>query len=232
MKAVVRTLIAATLLAAPLAHAQQRIVEWSGTSVVDPNDDLLSLGYPVPIPVETPLPFDGFRTYSGLHMRHQDLASSSGIVHPEVVGMTHAGRTIWSYRLGDFDLVTPTGLPEPAMLVQGGIHAREWQSPEVVTGIMELLVEQHGDQHLYDYLIDHVNMVVTPVLNVDGFLQTQRYPSENWLGTDPGFPDGSPRDGRMRRKNMRDVDEVLITQDDHLFGIDLNRNNPPFWSTS
>ena len=38
------------------------------------------------------------------------------------------------------------------------------------------------------YLFMAILMVI-PVLNVDGFLQTQRYPRHNWLGTDPDDPD-------------------------------------------
>ena len=74
----------------------------------------LGLGYPVPIPVDTPLPFDGFRTYAGLHARHTDLATTTPWVHQETIGTTRAGRTIYAYRLGDFDKTTPWGLPEPA----------------------------------------------------------------------------------------------------------------------
>ena len=218
------------------AGLNPRIVTWSGDSIADPDDDLLSLGYPVPIPVDTPLPFDGFRSYSGLHSRHQNLAMTTKWVHPAEVGLTHAGRTVWAYRLGDEDTFTPYGLPEPASLINGGIHSREWQSPEVATGIMELMVEQAGDHYFYDYLLENANMIVVPVLNIDGFLQTQRYPTTNWYETDPlemaGDPQPSPRDGRMRRKNMLEVDEDLETIDDHLLGVDLNRNFPPLWATS
>jgi len=210
------------------AAEEERIVEWTES------DGVLGLGYPVPIPVDTPLPFDGFRTYNGLHTRHQDLMASTDIVHGEVVGTTHHGREIWAYRIGDADLLTRDGLPEPATLTNGGIHAREWQTPEVVTAIMELFAEKQGDHHFYDFLLDNVNMVILPVQNVDGFLQTQRTPTQNWLYTNPediqNDPNPSPRDGRMRRKNLLDVDELLATKEDHLLGVDLNRNHPPLWS--
>ena len=190
----------------------------------------IALGYPVPIPVDTPLPFDGFRTYAGLHMRHQDLVATTPWVHPEEIGLTRSGRTIWAYRLGDDDLLTIDGLPESATLTNGGIHAREWQSPEVVTGILELLALHEHDHHFYDYLRDNVNMIVIPSLNIDGFLQTQRYPSLNYLQSDLNDPEESPRDGRMRRKNMLSADEELSTTMDHLNGVDLNRNNNPYWA--
>ena len=194
--------------------------------------DKIALGYPVPIPVDTPLPFDGFRSYAGLHMRHQDLVATTPWVHPEAIGTTHHGRTIWAYRLGDDDLLTVDGLQEAATLTNGGIHSREWQTPEVVTGILELIATHESDNHFYDYLRDNVNMIVIPSLNIDGFMQTQRFPTLNYLQTDPNNPAGSPRDGRMRRKNMLNTDEDLFTTSDHLNGVDLNRNNNPYWSTN
>jgi hypothetical protein len=97
---------------------------------------------------------------------------------------------------------------------------------------MELLHEQQADDYLFSYLRDNVNVIVIPVLNVDGFMQTQRYPAHSWLGTDINSPNSSPRDGRMRRKNMLGVDEDLSTQADHLLGVDLNRNSAPYWNTS
>ena len=207
----------------------QVLTEWVETRAPGETNKI-TLGYPVPIPVDTPLPFDGFRTYAGLHMRHQDLVATTPWVHPEEIGLTRSGRTIWAYRLGDDDLLTIDGLPESAALTNGGIHAREWQSPEVVTGILELLALHEHDHHFYDYLRDNVNMIVIPSLNIDGFLQTQRYPSLNYLQSDLNDPLESPRDGRMRRKNMLSADEELSTTMDHLNGVDLNRNNNPYWA--
>ncbi len=219
------------LLVSADLFAQARIIEWvENAPIADTNR--IALGYPVPIPVDTPVPFDGFRSYAGLHTQHQDLMSSSNFVHGQVIGQTRSGRAIWAYRLGDADYLRHDGQAEAAMLTNGGIHAREWQTPEIVTGIMELLHEQQYDEYLYSYLRDNVNVIVVPVLNVDGFMQTQRYPAHSWLGTDVTSPNTSPRDGRMRRKNMLLADQLLSSQDDHLQGVDLNRNNSPYWNTS
>lgn len=219
------------LLLASSQLSAQVLTEWVESKT--PGDtSKIALGYPVPIPLDTPEPFDGFRTYAGLHMRHQDLAVSTPWVHPEQVGLTHQGRVVWAYRLGDDDLLTVDGLPEPATLTNGGIHAREWQTPEVVTGILELIALHESDHHFYDYLRDNVNMIVIPSLNIDGFLQTQRTPALNYLQADIDDPDYSPRDGRMRRKNMLSADEDLFTLSDLLNGVDLNRNNAPYWATN
>lgn len=209
-----------------LSANAQRLVEWTEA----PGE--LGLGYPVPIPVNTPLPFDGFRTYEGLHTRHQSIMQESSMVEGHVVGQTRAGRDIWAYTISDQDPLDITGVPKAALMIQGGIHAREWQTPEVVTGVMERLVENQSDRYIHQYLLENTNLVMIPVLNIDGFLQTQRFPRRNYLGSDIGNPEFAPRDGRMRRKNMNGVDEDLSTTGDHLFGIDLNRNNPPFWATS
>ena len=218
------------LLVSSSQIAAQVVTEWVETRAPGAVNKI-ELGYPVPIPVDTPLPFDGFRTYAGLHTRHQDLIATTPWVHPEQIGLTRAGRTIWAYRLGDEDTLTIDGLPEPAALTNGGIHAREWQSPEVVTGIMELFALHEDDDHFYDYLRDNMNIIVIPSLNIDGFLQTQRQPTLSYMQADPDNPGYSPRDGRMRRKNMLSADENFYTIADLLNGVDLNRNNAPFWAT-
>lgn len=193
--------------------------------------DRIPLGYPVPLPQDTPLPFDGFRSYAGLHLRHQDLMLLSPRLQGEIVGQTLEGRAIWAYRVGDADLLGAEGRAEPAVLVNGGIHAREWQSPEVVTGLLETLVESLDPVGLDRFLLDEVNLVVVPVLNLDGFLMTQAEPARIWQGLDPINPVW-PRDGRMRRKNHRSSDGVFASVADHRGGVDLNRNNNPYWATS
>jgi hypothetical protein len=195
----------------------------------------LAIGYPVPIPVDSLTGVDGFRTYDSLHSQHQALAVTHPEVRSSVVGKTHNDRDIYAYRFGDSDNQTNDGRPEPAFLVNGTIHAREWQSPEVVTELMEQLTEKKDDQSVVQYLLDNTNIVILPVLNIDGFLQTQRFPSQ--VTQSPGTNSSStpaqkfaePRDGRMRRKNMPNVDEVLSTETDRLRGVDLNRNGSVFF---
>ena len=187
----------------------------------------LGLGYPVPIPVDTTEPFDGFRTYNGLFTKHQSMALNNDYITGHIVGKTIYNRDIWAYILSDDNNQTKYGVKEGAMLINGNIHAREWQSPEVLTGIIELLDENSQDKALHQFLLENTAIVALPVNNVDGLLQTQRYPTENWYSAQIG-----PRDGRMRRKNMLDVDESLTSQNDLFFGVDLNRNNNPYWATS
>ena len=214
-------LVAVALASVPALA--QTLVEWTEAP------GRLGLGYPVPIPQDTPLPFDGFRSVAGLHARHQDLMLNSPAIDGQRIGQTALGRDIWLYAFGAESDTTPEGLAKPAVLFNGTIHAREWQSPEVMTGLLELLAEGQDDDHWLNYLRDHTRVLVVPVLNVDGLLTTQRFPRSNIMDTDPRFPAFWPRDGRMRRKNHRDADENLFTVADHLAGVDLNRNSMPFW---
>lgn len=185
----------------------------------------IALGYDVPVPVESLTPVDGFRSYAALHARHQALASGEA-ASAHVVGRTLGGRDIWAYVVGDADALTGEGLPEAAVMVNGTIHAREWQSPEAATAFYELLVGSAGDDGIGRYLHDNLTVVILPVHNVDGFVTTQL------------FPDAvaalriQPREGRMRRKNLRHpsngdtpIDQSLASGEDNFFGVDLNRNS-------
>lgn len=186
----------------------------------------LALGYPVPQPIDSLPPVDGFRSYQSLDLRHKQLTEQASWINAYELGITFNGRTIWGYQLSDTDNTTVSGAIEGSALINGGIHAREWQSPEALTGYMETLFAKQNNQHIEQYLIENLNLILLPVLNIDGFLQTQRYPSTVTSSAN------SPRDGRMRRKNMRSVDELLATNNDNLKGVDLNRNNNPYWATN
>ena len=191
--------------------------------------DLIPLGYTVPIPVSSLTPVDGFRTYDSLLSLHQDLALTDDNVRADRVGNTVVGRDIWAYSIGDADNLTLDGLPEPAVLAIGGTHAREWQPPEAVSALIETLTATADDQWLGSYLRDNLNVVLIPVLNVDGFLQTQAHPDRT--SADPL----QPREGRMRRRNLRDpttnnaIDNTIDTTNDNFWGVDLNRNSPVGW---
>ncbi|MDP3859522.1 MAG: M14 family zinc carboxypeptidase [Stagnimonas sp.] len=201
----------------------------------------IALGYPVPLPVDSQTPVDGFRGYAALEARLQDLALGSDYLSRQSLGNSFRGRAIPIYLASDDDALTAEGFPEPAALLNGGIHAREWASPEVVTGIVERLSDKASTPGLERYLLENLKLLVIPVLNVDGFLQTQRYPDRSLQTEFAGDPQNEnyPRDGRMQRKNMRDKDELLCAADDPgcavrdgMAGVDLNRNNTPFRASS
>lgn len=192
----------------------------------------IALGYPPPQPVASLTPVDGFRDYASLFARHQSLLTLHDEVTGQAVGQTVAGRDIWAYAVSDTDGTTAEGFPEAAVMVNGGIHAREWQTPEAVTGLLETLVGGKADGGLGQYLVENLNTVIIPVNNVDGFIQTQLYP------TAVSADRAQPREGRMRRKNLRNpatqgfIDSTLGTVADNFWGVDLNRNSAAGWGTA
>jgi Zinc carboxypeptidase len=185
----------------------------------------IALGYPPPVPVASMTPVTGFRDYDSLFARHQSLLTLNDEVAGEVVGQTLAGRDIWVYVIGDADAATAEGFAEGAVLVNGGIHAREWQTPEAVTAVFEALVAGKADGGFFQYLVENLTTVLVPVNNVDGFIQTQLYPVNATADRQ------QPREGRMRRKNLRSpqtggfIDSDIETVADNFWGVDLNRNS-------
>lgn len=223
-----RVVLAACFALAAFGAPAQTLSTYTQTET-GPNR--LPYGLPVPEPVDSLTPVDGFRRYQSLDARLQGLALDSTDLSAHDVGRTTNARPLWAYVVGDEDGVDVEGRPEAAFFINATTHAREWAAPEVSTGTIERLLAGADDRGLFRYLLDNTRLVIIPVHNVDGLLQTQRTPTQVLIGSDPDVPNW-PRDGRMRRKNMRGVDDDLLTVADHLGGIDLNRNHPPFWATS
>lgn len=55
--------------------------------------------------------------------------------------------------------------PKPIILIDAGIHAREWIAPAVVLYIIHQLVENSDNAKL----IENVDWIVIPSLNPDGY---------------------------------------------------------------
>lgn len=221
--------VAATLALATTPLSAQRIITFTESGSAP---DAFVYGLPVPEPIDSLTPVDGFRSYAALEARLQGLALTSPDLAAYDIGRSTAGRVQWVYVAGDGNGFDVENRPRPAFFINATTHAREWGAPEVAAGTLEHLLAHADDGGVVRYLLDNTRIVVLPVQNVDGFLQTQRYPTQAILGADPDYPQDWPRDGRMRRKNMPGVDEILTTFADHLGGTDLNRNHPPFWATS
>lgn len=199
---------------------------------IETGNQRIPLGYPVPRPVASLTPVDGFRDYASLDARLRLLEADAFDLAGHDVGQTRNGRQVRAYVVSDADAVDVEGRAEAAFFLNAGIHAREWAAPEVSTFLIERMIAGAGDQAMVRYLLDNTRLVIIPVHNVDGLQQSQRFPDRVVIGQDPRVPNSWPRDGRMRRKNMGGVDEVLDTFTDHLGGVDLNRNHPPFWGTT
>ncbi|GJQ71040.1 hypothetical protein Trydic_g950 [Trypoxylus dichotomus] len=84
------------------------------------------------------------------------------IVTVEAIGRTYENRELTAIRIG-------TGSSNSRnILIDGGIHAREWIAPALALYIIQQLVENPENRAL----VENVNWYIIPVLNPDGYEYT------------------------------------------------------------
>jgi len=187
-------------------------------------------GFPIPEPIDSETPVVGFRSYDSLVARYSNLANSNATITRTQTGTSIDQRPIYSFEfLKDGFTNTPEGIEKGVIVFEGGIHAREWAAHESMANIFEYFALEENDDTLADYILDQINLVIHPLANPDGILQTQRY-FDMVVGTSSNPNETGGRDGRNRRKNLNGVDEDLFTTDDASLGVDLNRNFANGWS--
>ena len=135
-----KTVLATSIAVLPFMATGEVLTYTENTN----SNNELAVGYPLPVPVDSMTPVNGFRSYDFLKSHHEAMALTNAEMTSVQVGTTHNGREIIAYRFGDADTTDLDGLNEPAFLVNGTIHAREWQSPEVVTELIEQIIERKG----------------------------------------------------------------------------------------
>ncbi|GFO08027.1 Zinc carboxypeptidase [Plakobranchus ocellatus] len=97
--------------------------------------------------------------------------------------------------------------PKPAVVIEAGIHAREWISPAVNLWVVDALIQGYrkGDPNI-TAMLDNSDWYIIPVTNPDGY-------------------EFSHKEDRMWRKNRRDIRWYCK-------GVDLNRNFDVEFSTT
>lgn len=122
-----------------------------------------------------PLPA-GYRTYAQLRQQLQELARQ----YPKLVKLEDAGDT-WEKTQGKADhdiwMVTLTQrqnrAPKPVTLFTGGIHARELAPVELLMKLMQLLTSEYGKDARITELLNTHEVVIVPMVNVDGRVQVE-----------------------------------------------------------
>ncbi|NCD23107.1 MAG: hypothetical protein EOL90_09230 [Spartobacteria bacterium] len=122
------------------------------------------------------------------------------------IGSTTWGRPIWALKISDHVAVEE---PEPRVVIDAGIHAREYVGPEVALDIIWQLLTGYTTNAASAAWVDGMEIYVIPCLNPDG-----RYFCDT---VDPDW-----------RKNGRDNNRsgtMTFSSD----GVDLNRNSSFDW---
>ena len=116
------------------------------------------------------------------------------------LGTSHEGRKVYALKVSD-NVSADEG--EPAFLICGMHHSREWITVEVVLAFAKRLLEGYGQEARIKELVDNREIWIVPVQNPDGFVySTTKY--------------------RMWRKNRR-------KNGGSSYGVDPNRNYSYEW---
>lgn len=116
-------------------------------------------------------------------------------------GLTWGGRTTYALKISDNAAIDED---EPAVLMCGGLHAREVINVELCLDHAARILAGYGIDPALTSLVDDHEVWIVPVCNPDGLAYAQ-YVDPYW------------------RKNRRD-------NGDGTFGVDLNRNFPFQWN--
>uniref|UniRef100_A0A1A9WD12 Peptidase M14 domain-containing protein n=1 Tax=Glossina brevipalpis TaxID=37001 RepID=A0A1A9WD12_9MUSC len=141
--------------------------------------------------------FSSFQRFEAINGYLEDLAKA----FPDRVSVKTIGK---SYENRDMKAITitdgQTSNKKKAILIDGGIHAREWIAPAAVLYIIHQLVEnfEKNSNLLKDY-----DWIILPVVNPDGYEYTHT-------------------NSRMWRKTRRPIDN-------NCYGTDGNRNFDFHW---
>lgn len=143
--------------------------------------------------------FSEYRDLPTIHAHLEDLAAlRPDLAHLETIGRSLERRPLLALRIHGTGPAAGAGEhaaePRASMLIDGGLHAREWISMMVTTCVADRLLRRYDHDPRVRRFVDGTELVVVPVVNPDGYVHS-------WQ-----------RD-RYWRKNRRDG-----------HGVDLNRN--------
>ncbi len=124
------------------------------------------------------------------------------------IGATHGKRPIWALKISD---QVASEEPEPRVVIDANIHAREYATPEVALDLVWQLLYGYTNNPMFAAWVDGLEIYVVPCLNPDGRYLCDMVNS-NW------------------RKNGRDNNRngTLTYPTD---GVDLNRNSAFHWGS-
>jgi predicted deacylase len=149
-------------------------------------------------------PDNRYHYYDEIKQDFQELANTySDMAEFSTIGKTYEGRDIFALK------ITKGNGVKPKVLFQGGIHAREWLSPETMRLTAKSLLEDYSKDGYVKYLVDNAEIWIVPIVNPDGY-EYDRKTSAMW------------------RKNRRPVDANNDGTIDAI-GVDLNRNYDYAW---
>ncbi|MEA2399198.1 MAG: hypothetical protein QOK25_2754 [Thermoleophilaceae bacterium] len=125
---------------------------------------------------------------------------------------------------------------KPTFWLMGAHHAREWPSAEIPPEYGYYITSQFGKDARITALLKKVRIVITPVINPDGYIASREATDPADTGTDPGAAVSlgesvAPPGGSLayRRKNCDGASPNPATPCNLQYGVDNNRNYGAGW---
>jgi murein tripeptide amidase MpaA len=153
-----------------------------------------------------------FQSGQQIATNYPNLATWKDVGDSYLKSIGQGGYDIWVLVLTNKSVT----LPKPALLITGGIHAREYVTAETAMRFAEYLVQNYGTNADVTWLLDYNEIHIMPEINPDGRTMA----------------DGTTSSILWRKnKHMHDNNPCSNTSSSHI-GADLNRNFPFMWNTA
>lgn len=149
--------------------------------------------------------FNGaFRSYAQIVHEMKRLARlNESLVKVFSLGKTYENRTMYGIKISS----NVSSSNKPVVFINCGIHAREWISVSSCVYVARELVLKYSSEESIRLLVDRLEWIIVPVVNVDGYIYTHK-------------------EDRLWRKNRRPNGNST-----KCIGTDLNRNFNFRWAT-
>ena len=111
--------------------------------------------------------FDDYRTWQEVHAYIDGLAEK----FPDLATVWEVGKTYEGRPMKAITLSTQPNSGKPTLWFDGGLHAREWITVPTVTYVADRLLNEYqsGSGNNSTHMLDEFDVIVVPILNVDGF---------------------------------------------------------------
>jgi hypothetical protein len=115
----------------------------------------------------------------------------------------------------------------PVYHMDGCHHSREWPAGEMPMMFAFDLVEGHGKDARTTELLDNLRVIIVPVMNVDGFIESREAAVDNELTGLAPFV--TMAYWRKNRRSFAGATVPMIMKNPDAYGVDPNRNYAYQW---
>lgn len=109
--------------------------------------------------------FDSYHDYADVHAYFDSLAAE----FPSLAATSSIGKTYYGKSQKIITMSTDSSAGKPALWFDGGLHAREWITVATMTYVADFLLRGYGSNADATYLLDTYDVIICPILNVDGY---------------------------------------------------------------